>query len=73
MDTVQNLEVTDLVECPLSSCPSSNLRPILGKNNEAITPSTHTENTSFEFQIHEIDMEINKFDGVIAANQDTTN
>ena len=72
MDTVQNLEVTDLVECPLSSCPSSNLRPILGKNNEAITPSTHTENTSFEFQIHEIDMEINKF-GVIAANQDTTN
>ena len=73
MDTVLNLESTDLVENPLPSWPSSNLGPKLGKHNEAVSPTPHTKNTYFEFQIHEIDMAIHKFDGVIGANQDTTN
>ena len=68
MDTVLNLESTDLVENPLPSWPSSNLGPKSGKHNEAVSPTPHTENVSFEFQIHEIDMAINKFDGVIGAN-----
>ena len=73
MDTVLNLESIDLVENPLPSWPSSNLGSKPGKHNEAVSPTPHMENTSFEFQIHEIDMAINKCDGVIGANQDTTN
>ena len=68
MDTVLNLESTNLVENPLPSWPSSNLGPKPEKHNEVISPTPYMENASLEFQIHEIDMAINKFDGVIGAN-----
>lgn len=73
MEIVLNLEATDLVGNSLHSCPFSNLGQKPRTHSDAISPTSHTNHTSFEIQLHEIDMTINKFDGLISASHEATN
>ena len=65
-----NLEILDLGGKNSLSYPSLNIATKSGSQIDLLSSLSHCEQNSFEFQIQEIDMELNKFDRVVEVNSE---
>ena len=65
-----NLEILDLGGKNSLSYPSLNIASKSGSQIDYVSSRSHCEQNSFEFQIQEIDMELNKFDRVVEVNSE---
>lgn len=70
MGPIINLETSELMEKYSPSYPSPKLTLNSCIQYNPISSTSHNEHNSFEFQIQDIDTEINKFDGLREVNQD---
>lgn len=68
MGRVSNFENSYLGGINSHCCPSSNLASKLGSQIDPVSSTSHSEQNSFEIQIQEIDMELNKFDSMAVVN-----